>query len=62
MAAWRRQPARGLFPTDPERIATWALEGHDPRRVVGVRQSDGTYQVFVAEGVDGDAVVDRITP
>ncbi len=55
-------PRGAYFPSNPEQVDTWVLEGHDPRRVVGVRQGDGTYQVFVANGVDASAVVDRLTP
>lgn len=55
-------PRGAYFPSNPEQVDTWVLEGHDPRRVVGVRQGDGTYQVFVMKGVDGKAVLDRLTP
>jgi hypothetical protein len=52
--------ARGAyFPTDPDQVDVWSFDGYDPREIIGVRQSDGTFAVFVAETMP-EAEVDDV--
>lgn len=44
--------ARGpVFPPDPHQVDVWAFDGLDPTMALGVRQEDGSFQVFVAQTV-----------
>lgn len=46
------EDARGsVFPDDPRQVTVWAFEGLDPRRVIGLRQGDGTFRYLIAERV-----------
>jgi len=53
--------ARGAyFPEGPRRVQVWSFDGQDPRTALGVRQLNGTFRVFVAEGVDSSQILDAL--
>jgi hypothetical protein len=43
---------RGVyFPEDPRTVDVWSFDGQDPLEVLGVRESQGRFQVFIARHV-----------
>lgn len=44
---------RGVyFPEDPRTVDVWSFDGQDPVEVLGVRESQGGFQVFIARHMD----------
>lgn len=43
-----------VFPADPDLVEVWAIDGHDPDQVLGVRFDRGSLTVFVADSVAED--------
>jgi hypothetical protein len=51
------EPKGAWFPEDPRRVDVWTFDGHDPDEVLGVREPDGTFRFFVAEGVNARPII-----
>lgn len=54
------QPRGVYFTDEPAQLDVWSFEGQDPREALGVRESNGTYRVFVAEGADAARILDAL--
>lgn len=53
-------PRGAFFPDDAPQVDVWSLDGFEPSKVIGFRQSEGTFRILVAEGVP-EAEVDEIS-
>lgn len=54
-----RAEARGIyFPQRPETIGVWSFDGQDRDEVLGIRLSDGQFDVYIAAGLGDDERVE----
>lgn len=61
----RKDATGAFFPEDPDRAAAWSLLDLDPTQVIGVRQPDGSFSVYIALKVTPEEIqdiLDRLQP
>ncbi len=54
-------PQGAYFPDDPRQIEVWSFRGQDTDTVLGTREPNGEFRVFVAEGKDAIEVLRAVS-